>query len=319
MNTFNSTNLFPPNFRQIYRYAAAFFIPTHITGLILNILILKLLFTDKTFQKTTYRLIRISVISDTISASTAVIMFIMITFGNLDFVAGSNLCRIGITILYTSYTVSMMNLALIAVDRYFIVVRPFSPFYRIHKRRFLITTEILIWLISISATSPMLLYVSSYPDFPTTCDFPEMGVNESVYVLHWSFISYVMPTATIVMSYAKVAIYQKNYVRPGIRTSEQLYEDFTKRRKFIKVLIYITSCYILLSLPYFVCCVIASITQKSLIRLLPGNIYLFIVNYFINGLVLSIHFLNPLIYVTFDKQIRAGIISEVKKLFHSSM
>ncbi|RDD39361.1 Neuromedin-K receptor [Trichoplax sp. H2] len=319
MNTFNLTNLFPPNIRQIYRYVVGIFIPTHATGLILNILLLKLLSTNKIFQKTTYRLIRMSVISDTISASTALIMFIMITFGNLDFVAGSNLCRIGITILFTSYAVSMTNLALIAVDRYFVIVRPFSPFYRNHKRRFLITTEILIWLVSISVTSIMLLYVSSYPDFPTTCDFPEMSVDSGVYLLHWLLISYAMPTATIVMSYAKIAIYQKNYVRPGIRTSEQLHEDFTRRRKFIKVLIYITSCYILLSLPYFIFSVIASITQKPLVHLLSGNIYLFIVDYFINGLVLSIHFLNPLLYVTFDKQIRAGIISEVKNLFHSSM
>ncbi|EDV29912.1 uncharacterized protein TRIADDRAFT_52809 [Trichoplax adhaerens] len=319
MNTFNLTNLFPPNIRQIYRYVVGIFIPTHATGLILNILLLKLLSTNKIFQKTTYRLIRMSVISDTISASTALIMFIMITFGNLDFVAGSNLCRIGLTILLTSYAVSMMNLALIAVDRYFVIIRPFSPFYRNHKRRFLITTEILIWLVSISAASPMSLYMSSYPDFPTTCDFPVMGVNESVYLLHWSFISYAIPTATIAMSYAKVAIYQKNYVRPGIRTSEQLHEDFTKRRKFIKVLIYITSCYILLSLPYFVCSIIASIIQKSVVYLSPDNVNLFIAGYFISGLVLSIHFLNPLIYVTFDKQIRAGIISEVKNLFHSSM
>ncbi|RDD39365.1 Tachykinin-like peptides receptor 99D [Trichoplax sp. H2] len=259
-----------------------------------------------------------SVISDTISAITAVIMFTIITFGRLDFVAGFNLRRVSLTILFASFAISMMNLALVAVDRYFAIVRPLSPFYRNRKRKFLIITEVLIWLVVISTKSPMLIDLSPYPELPTACNMTELNLNQSMYFMSWLIISYVIPITMIFLSYARIAYYQKDYVRPEFWTSKQLHKDFTKTRKFIKMLIYIKSCYILLSLPLFVCSIVSSAYQKPFLQILPGNIYLFLLNYIVVGLVLSLHFMNPFIYLVFDKQIRAGIISELKNLFHCS-
>ncbi|RDD39366.1 G-protein coupled receptor 183 [Trichoplax sp. H2] len=314
----NTTNSFVVLFVQIYHDIWLGFLPLFVIGLILNIVLLNLLFTDNDFQNSTYRLIRMFVISDVISVTATATMFSISIFVNLDYIVSSNLCRVLATTTFSSTAISIMNLALVAVDRYFSIVRPFSPFYRNHKIKFLIITEFLVWLISISATSPFILYLAPIPGLPTSCDFPHMDLDQSIYLILWVIIAYAIPIVTIIFSYAKIISFQKNYVRPGIRTSEQLDNDFRNRRKFIKVLIYITLCYIIIILPHALNCTVSGIYQKSVVSMSVGNTSTFILAYLAIAIAASLPVINPTIYMTFDKRVRAGMLSKLARLFHCS-
>ncbi|RDD40142.1 Neuromedin-K receptor [Trichoplax sp. H2] len=318
MDISNRTNSFGLLFAQIYRYIWLGFLPLYTIGLILNITLLHLLFTDKNFQNPTYRLIRMPVISDVISATATVVLFTISIFVNIDDITSSNLCRILATIMFSSIAISIMNLALVAVDRYFAIVRPFSPFYRNHKTKFLIVTEFFVWLVSISVTSPFALYLAPIPGVPTSCDFPHMDLDQSIYLILWVFIVYAMPIIIIIFSYTKIILLQKNYVRPGFRTSEELDNDFRNRRKFIKLMIYITICYVIIVLPHSLNCTVSGIYQRSVISMSVGNVFTFILAYIAIAIVTSLPVINPIIYMTFDKRVRAGMLSTLTKLFHCS-
>ncbi|RDD40094.1 Neuropeptide FF receptor 2 [Trichoplax sp. H2] len=306
--TINASNVtFRVSLIKSRRYLMIFTITESVAGLSINAIMVKVFITDKQFRKTTYRLLCMVMISDIIASLNSITGYIIAAYNTLDYHDGATWCAIFLTVGAASYAVSMMNLALIAIDRYFVIVRPFSPFYRYYKRNFLIISEILIWLSSIGVTMPMTVYVSSYQDTPLFCDLPNINFEKSVYLLILTLTIYVTPALLIVIAYFRIINFQRNYVRPGHRTSQQLRKDYATKRRFIWMLIWITVCSAFITWPSFGTVTAIAVTQKSISQLTSGNAVIYFLIFTGYIITLSLNILNPLIILTFDQHLRRAV------------
>ncbi|EDV19031.1 uncharacterized protein TRIADDRAFT_62523 [Trichoplax adhaerens] len=296
------------------RFATFSILPIFILGIAFNLLLIRILFTDPNFRKTTYRLIRMAAISDTIGGTT--ILPVLVVYGiERDYNFSAIVCKISFTTNYASTSISTMTLALIAVDRYFVVIRPLSMFYKCHKKKFLILTQIFIWIASISIASPILVFLTTSPGKVTVCEYAAKDLSVSIYVFHLATLIYVIPVTIIIIAYTKIIIFQRNYTRPGFWTSEQLQDDFMKRKKFNKMLILITCCYVGIGIPHLFSTMILAAMGIKLSHTSGNNAFLAVIIHGSVACMFSMGVVNPLVYMIFDKQIRIAMFSKLKRLF----
>ena len=126
-------------------------------GIIANSVLLFLFIADPVFRKTVYYLMLISCLTDLI-ANAANIASYVTYFKKTLYIA--LLCKILGFLIYVSYGVSIMNLSLIAIYRYFSVVRPFAKVYTTYKMQFVIISEVVIWMICIIVCLPDLVFLN---------------------------------------------------------------------------------------------------------------------------------------------------------------
>ncbi|RDD36333.1 hypothetical protein TrispH2_011908, partial [Trichoplax sp. H2] len=86
-----------------------------------------------------------------------------------------------------------MNLSLISVNRYFVIAKPLSVFYRKHKIKLLILSELLISITSIATSSPFLVYTAVHPHSTTLCDYPDITQAVAIYEIMFAVIMYIIP------------------------------------------------------------------------------------------------------------------------------
>ena len=205
-----------------------------------------------------------------------------------------------------------MNLSLIAIYRYLSIVRPFSKIYALYKKQFLITSEILIWMICFGASLPDLLYLETQQTSRKICGYDQITSSFSTLLILFSIFYYVIPSAIIVIFCWKIVIHQRNYVRPGQSPiSRQL--DATKKDKRIKSIMIISASYVLTTWPLFAVYVGQAISRKTLIQVLAENR----VNYWLSMLSIStatiISALNPFLYFNLDENVRRSFKNRVLK------
>ncbi|RDD41374.1 Proteinase-activated receptor 2 [Trichoplax sp. H2] len=288
----------------IYQYAAIVGLPPFIFGLLINLFLLYIFLFDSFFQKTTYKLIRVSVISDIISTITSIIGYAQIVSHNVNFNEGEAICRVALYLMMSSYGISMMNLCLIGFDRYLAVVKPFSSLNRRYKNRILITAEILIWLISLSITIPILSLVTVHHNDTMLCDTKQLNLMTKIFLLTLAVILYIIPSLAISFTYGKIIAFQRSYKRPGEILNYRSEQEGAKKKRFIRMLISITASYILLSWPFFAAIIGIAITSQSIMMIRRKSIVYFLLLLFSITATTSISILNPLIYLKFDVNIR---------------
>ena len=272
----NDTNDFL--YSSINFYAAIAAIPLSVCGLSTNIFLLILFVTDQFFRKTTYHIMLMSVISDIISTITSISAYIQIAKGHLDDNMGLFMCQSLVFTTMTSYSISMMNLCLISIDRYISIVRPLWPFYRIYKKRLLMASEVIIVLISILINFPTLALIRIHKTETIMCEFAKITPLSSFYYIAFAVILYIIPSLVIGANYWRIVTYLKNYVPPGHTLRQQDAERQNKRKKIIKMLISITLCYILFTWPYFVTLLGIAITKVTFFKLrLDSTVYYLLV------------------------------------------
>ncbi|RDD40855.1 Somatostatin receptor type 5 [Trichoplax sp. H2] len=298
----------------IYQFASAIAIPIFIIGLLLNLFMLYIFLVDRHFKTTTYTLIGISVVSDTISVCSMLVGVCFISDSKLDFIRGQLFCRLTLIIIFASFFVSMMNLCLIGIDRYYSIVKPFSTKYKLRKPYIIGIAEFFFWLLAIVIHLPLYKYVSVYPQDPLLCDFLVITPSISSYLITHAVISFVIPSIILGVVYGKIVIYQKSYRRPGNAIDGRQIEKQSRMKRIIKVLISISVCYIALSWPFFASTVGMAITSKSLMDLRQESSALLLLAYFSVIITLSITILNPLIYLKFDNNIRKRSLFLLNKM-----
>lgn len=289
---------------QIYRYAAIVGIPIFIFGLVINLFILNLFLFDKHFQKTSYRLMCVSVISDIISTLASLAGYIQIVRRDLDYIGGTFMCRMVLFLLFASFGVSMMNLCLIGVDRYFIIMKPLSPFYRQYKVYVLVIGETAIWFISIATNGPIFSYVSVHINDTLLCDIPNITFPVSIYLIAHAIILFLIPTIIILVVYGQIIAFQKSYRRPGEVIKQQRLDEQMKSKRFMKMLTWISTSYIFISWPFSATIVGMAVTRQSTLMIRESNIVHFLFSFFTVTITTSIVILNPFIYLKFDLNVR---------------
>ena len=294
-------------------YASLVGIPICVIGLVANSFILYLFITDGDFNKSTYHFLRVSVVSDIICAVAAFSGYLHTASHRLGYDGGTLMCRIIIYFALTSYCVSMMNLCLIGLDRYY-NIKGLPSVYRCNKKCVFIVGEVFILLIAASVTSPTLIYVQVHHNATLLCDFPDMTPSVSMYLIAFTMIGYVIPAILIIVIYWKIIFLQRNYIQPIDRLSSFREENRLSKKRYVKMLLSISLSYILLTWPSFATFLGLAITGQSLMDIRSKSIVLFLLSFLSSGATISIVVLNPFIYLKFDKLIRYKAMMGIKCL-----
>ncbi|RDD41870.1 Somatostatin receptor type 4 [Trichoplax sp. H2] len=308
MNNTNITATSHSNL-QIHRYVAICGVPASFVGLIFNTSMAYLLLTDKYFKKPTYQLILVSVLSDILSSTAAFIGYIFFAIVNVSYHLGSILCKMLLFISMMSFGISIMNLSLISVHRYFIIARPLSSFYRKHKIQFLIVCELFIYIASISISLPILVYASSHPNLSASCDILNITYAIAIWEFIFTFIMYIIPVSMMIIIYSKLAIIRKNHVRPGYMAPNRAEAEISQKKRFTKVLMSITFSTVLFSWPHFATMVGTAITRKTIYQISLESHIQYVLVYFALAITLSIFVVNPFLLLKFDHNIRQKFLT----------
>lgn len=303
MNISNGNDTVAQYFITVYTFAALGAIPITVIGLMANLLLIIVFAIDKSFHKTTYYLLIISICSDIVANLSSLTTFIQIAERHHDYEGGTLMCRCYVYVYSSSYSISIMTLCLNAVDRYFAIVRPLSLFYRIHKRLLLITGEVIIWILSLSLNIPTFFYMSVHPQDTLLCDFPTITTSVSVYFLSFVLIENLLPSLIITIIYSQIIIHQRNYVQPGhTQTNQARYE--IRRKQLTRMLMSISFCYIITAIPSSCVFIGSAITQKSLMQIRRESVVVFMLIFFSISFTASISTINPFLYLQFDVLLR---------------
>lgn len=281
-------------------------------GLLANLLLLYIIIADKFFRKKIYILLLICSLMNLMLTIVPLFFSGVFSFNNLSLSTIVAWCRILLCSVYTCYGITIMNLSLIAIYRYFSVVRPFSNIYLKYKKRFLITSEIIIWIISIAVSTCASLYIRLDAESIALCDYTNITLSVTIYLICFVVIYYLLPSSIIIILYWRIIINQRNRVRPGQPSRDQV--DIQKKYKLIKSLVSISACYILLTWPMFMVLFAMAITQKSLTQIQQENSAYFWLSLFSMSTCENVAVINPFLYFIFDQNIRHRVKCRLKQL-----
>ncbi|RDD37843.1 5-hydroxytryptamine receptor 7 [Trichoplax sp. H2] len=196
-----------------------------------------------------------------------------------------------------------MTLCLIAIDRYLVITKPTTRLYHSIQQHFILIGQIIVWILALSTALPIFDVVGVYENGTKLCDFPIITSKVSTFLYLVTTILYILPTTIMVFLYRKIINFTKKYIRPANFNHEQEI-DHIVRRKFVKMLITVTSCYILMSWPFFATLVGIAITRVPIQYLRKVNQVYFLLAYFSFSITVAISIINPILYLKFDVHIR---------------
>ncbi|XP_036438745.1 trace amine-associated receptor 13c-like [Colossoma macropomum] len=205
---------------------------------------------------------------------------------------GPTLCTFYVFISFFGTSISIYNVALIAVDRYFAISNPF-----LYTEKVSVNTACIViscnWFILMSYNSAVL-YFNGKSMGLITC--PE----ECLFVLHevWSLIdllfAFVIPCSMIIIFYILVFFIAKKHANAirdlNIQTKAQASKNTTdsmkSQRKAAKVLSILVTVFLACLFPYFLCALVSNTIESNVFEKLVILLYL-------NSSV------NPVIYALF--------------------
>lgn len=282
-------------------------------GLLANLIALYIIVANTFFRKNIYYFLLICCMMNSMLSVGTLSFTIVISNKNLSLSTITTWCRILFSLIYTSYGVTILNFSLIAIHRYFAVVKPFSNFYLTYKNRFLITSEIIICIISFAASMPTSFYIGVEAKSKDYCDYPNITISVAIYLICFVVIYYIVPSSIIITLYWRIIVHQRNRVRPGLPSIHDRI-DIRKKYQLIRSLICISACYILLTWPIFTVLFAMAITQTSLTEIRQENSIYFWLGLISISTCKNIAVINPFLYFIFDQNIRHRLRYRLKKL-----
>ncbi|EDV26097.1 Beta-4C adrenergic receptor [Trichoplax sp. H2] len=219
-----------------------------------------------------------------------------------------------------------LHLALIAIDRAITVGMPFHFSNFVNRR----TTWIyltLVWVMAlIGSFYPVLTFRTVKRDDKNPCTTSGDAGDELIYNIFFYSFCYLCPLKIMLICHGYIFIIALRHLKqmnneqypsfdPVQRRKSQL---ITKQFKAAVPLIIITGTFILLTLPYIICSMIALILGSSPLKLRLRFIRL-IVNclraseYGLRELAFAYPALNPLLYIWLSRDIRSEIIEMCKR------
>ncbi|RDD42318.1 Tachykinin-like peptides receptor 99D [Trichoplax sp. H2] len=293
-----------PDTAWLINVAHAAAVPLSILGLLANIYMFYILLSDKIFFKTSYYLVRVCVISDIISNVTSVISYSISITGNISFNLGNMLCKMSVFTILFSYGISILTISLVSADRYMAIMRPLSQFYRVHKIRVLVLTEMIICCVAILVAIPSLFIATVYPSDVKLCDIPSVTQLVAFYFVTAAVVFYFIPGIVLIVCYSRIIIYMRGHVQPGESFQEQLQQLRLQKKKYTKAFITIASVSLLVTWPFWVSSIALAISQKSLLDVKKTSDILYALIFVSFATTTAISVVNPLLYLRFDGNIR---------------
>ena len=313
MNNTNGTN--EDNFyKELYNTISIVTLPLVVVGFICNLFLLFVIRSHRDFYKPTYYLIAILTISDIIVSITMIYGFSQLFTRTVDKNTASAMCKSAVYITFASYTISILTLDLIAIDKYFALARPSSAFYLKYKNKFLVTAEISIWIFAFIINAPVIAYFESKDKDYGLCDFIDITISISIYIIVLVVFLYIIPSILIIVMHAKIIRFQKNYVRPF--TIEENRQANLRNKKLIKALMYIALSNVCITWPYFATLLGNAITQTSYFQLRASNKVVYVLSLLSRSITASIIIVSPFTYFKFDRNIRKRAKVIIKQIFN---
>ena len=283
-------------------------------GVVANAALFYIFIVDSYFRKIIYYLMLLCCFTDLVSNTLILIIYSVFLTTNIKLSVASTICRTFSFIVYASYSISILNLSLIAAFRYLSVVRPFSDLYLIYKNQFIIISEIIIWLVSIAVGIPDFIHIEARQNKRIICDYSEITNNVSIYLIMYVIINYIIPSVIIIILYWRIIVHQRNYSRPG-QPSVIDRRNVDKKDKLVKSLIYISAFYILSTWPFFAWLIAIAITQQTLLDIAFQSEAYFWLSMFSISTTAVIAVINPFLCIKFDENIRRRLKNRLLSRF----
>ena len=223
---------------------------------------------------------------------------------------GDFICKVfaGNAVLSITVLESIFTLAVVAVERYFALVKPFNTNARLRKENvgYAIAAT---WILAVLVCLPGILsnnYVKDATKYP--CDRPwtldNLGWLKKIYIVTFCFLFMITPTTVILFCYLKIfyGLYFKRNIcgdNPGNDTEAQ------SKKRLLKLLVSLAVAFVICCLPFavfFLC--ICFISKNTLSR---GYYSLHLVHRSVRFLLIMNSFINPLLYAAQSSNYREGL------------
>lgn len=283
-------------------------------GFCLNIFLLLVILKSGFIRRTTYRLITIATLSDTVTDIMLTANYTLNIIHDFKVETGKWLCRIIIFTISMSYAVSILTLCLLAIGHYVRVTRINLHCFRLCKDFFIVICEILIFLMAFFMSCPMFVFVNVYRQEPKFCDIPQINQNISIYLTTYSIILYVIPSLLLISIYWKIVRYVGRYIQPLDIASIGRKEN--RRRKLMKVLTIITISDVIITLPFFAAIMIIAISGQSQRQIRQFNSTYFALVFFSFTTTAAISIVNPILLLWLDRDVNTASKAIITKSFH---
>ncbi|XP_070541409.1 neuropeptide Y receptor type 2-like [Ptychodera flava] len=211
-----------------------------IFGILGNLLVIFAILRSKKMRSTTYIFIGNLAVSD-VTVCLLCLPFTLAASFQDSWNFGGFMCNFVPSVQILSVCVSTLTLTLIAVDRYYVVVRPLKARLSLRASLALI---IAIWLVSACLASPIGFFseieIISIPRLfqVVKCSEQWRSTNEKgLYDIVMFLLQCVLPLLIIGISYARILLHMNRRVVPGVRTQNQQATDTRKKMKTTKMLV----------------------------------------------------------------------------------
>lgn len=297
-------------------YPVLISIPVGLLGFLANAILLYIIITSKRLKDPAYTLIANVIVCDCLSSLQFLLLFLApFYFSSLPFDAGDLFCKLSIYSLYSTYNASVFSLTAISFYRYKAVLCTNISQIRSRSQVFrnVIKAAVIIWILSWLLSLPAVFVATNHKAAIGYCDIK--------YFKSYKYLTLILFTSMTVITYiAPLIIMMINYYRVVKRLAQIVPSDLYERRKdnedhrkwsLIKMLIIVTSLFMLLTWPVFISIDILAIEQKTFYDIRMENHTLFIVCFMTFPISTLISVFNPILYTAFDK----NIYREVKRKF----
>ena len=278
--------------------------PLAAIGTMLNLFLAYLLLSERRMRDITYIFIFTLVISDCVSQFTSSVYFIVMAISKLNYQHGTIACRLFFFVSISSYSVSVLALCLIALDRYLAIMRPTTPWTVKSKYKIAILSVFIIVLLSILLASPLFYYVRSPADIPGFCDLIPTTKSLRIYLLIGAALIYLMPATVLITIYSKIIVYMKLHIRPEEIPGRSNTDSRPPKRKFIKMMINIGLSYLATTWPFFAVLTGLAISGKNFRQLANESMAIFILALLSFSATMSISIINPCLYLKYDRNLK---------------
>ncbi|RDD36572.1 Neuropeptide Y receptor type 1 [Trichoplax sp. H2] len=277
-------------------------------GIFCNGMLLTLILKLKKLKDPSYGFISNLVVSDLITSIQIFILFFVSAISpEIFYLYGTTLCKILYFIYYVSYTVSAFSLALLSIIRYQMVCNPVSFKQNSPICKYLLSTILSVWLISVLFAVPTYL-ITDYTRFADTCEpsYRYGHIFNIVYFIISIALCYIVPLVIMIACYFIVAMKLCSQVTANSHSQNS--STLRRRsRSIIKLLVLATSLYMLASWPTLASVTALAISHQNLTDIYKYNknlLYMFQYSFIISYLTCLI---NPLIFLVLDKSIQSNI------------
>ncbi|XP_076874322.1 trace amine-associated receptor 13c-like [Brachyhypopomus gauderio] len=202
---------------------------------------------------------------------------------------GTTVCLFFALVTFSITGISIYNVALIAIDRYFAISDPFLYIEKVSVSKICIVI-LFMWFLLMSYTSA-LLYFNGILTGLIMCPEQCLIVLQEIWSLVDLVFVFVIPCSAIIIFYAMVFFIARKHataIRDIVqsKTSKNMADSMKSERKAAKVLSILVVVFVACLLPYFVSTLISNVIESQSIHNLVILVYL-------NSTI------NPLIYALF--------------------